>query len=166
MESLCQNGHLLLTKHIDPEWPDDGDEVIAEPRPVSIKQVLIATETSRFKEAVVTQVAETLTLGKMPLLVKRINLQTLAAEPIQNYQAIVLVNSCRAWQPNRTVRDYLKNLDDADKKKLVVLTTANSGKCSLGVGGIDAISAASKRAGISAVSQAVVDKVRARLAAP
>jgi len=48
----------------------------------------------------------------------------------------------------------------------VVLTTANSGECDLKVSGVDAISAASKRTGMSAVSQTVVDMVRVRLAAP
>jgi hypothetical protein len=64
------------------------------------------------------------------------------------------------------VRDFLKKLSDADKKKVVVLTTANSGECDLRVAGVDAISAASKHTGIAAVSQAVVDKVHARLSAP
>jgi hypothetical protein len=98
--------------------------------------------------------------------VKRIDLNRLAAEPIQDYQAIVLIDSCRAWRPSSAVREFLKKLSDADKKKLVVLTTANSGECDLKVGGVDTISAASKRTGISNISQIVCDKVRAHLAAP
>jgi len=133
---------------------------------VPAKQVLIATESSRFKEAVVTQVAETLCQDNRPLLVKRIDLSQLAAEPIQDYQVIVLLNSCRAWQPSSVVRELLKTLSDADKKKLVILTTANSGECDLKVSGVDAISAASKRTGIVPVSKTVVDMVRARLATP
>lgn len=163
VEGLCQDGQLLV-KHIDPELP--AAKPVAAQEPVLARQVLIATETSRFKEALATQVAETLCQDRQPLLVKRIDLNRLAAEPIQNYQAIVLINSCRAWRPSSAVREFLKSVNDADKKKLVVLTTANSGECDLKVDGVDAISAASKRTGISAVSQTVVDMVRARLAAP
>lgn len=164
VESLCQNGQLLLVNHIDPELP--AAKAVAAQEPVLARQVLIATETSRFKEALATQVAETLCQDRQPLLVKRIDLNRLAAEPIQNYQAIVLINTCRAWRPSSAVREFLKSVNDTDKKKLVVLTTANSGECDLKVDGVDAISAASKRTGISAVSQTVVDMVRARLAAP
>lgn len=164
MESLCQKGQLLPVKHMDPQLP--AAKTITALEPVLLKQVLIATETSRFKEALVTQVAEVLCQDRQPLLVKLINLNSLATESIQDYQAIVLVNSCRAWQPSSTVREFLRKLNDTDKKKLVVLTTANSGKCDLGVAGVDAISAASKHTGIAAVSQAVVDKIRARLSAP
>lgn len=160
----CQDGQLLPAKHINPDLP--AAEPAAAQDPVPAKQVLIATESSRFKEAVVTQAAETLCQDKRPLLVKRIDLSRLAAEPIQDYQVIVLLNSCRAWRPSSAVRDFLKTLSDADMKKLVVLTTANSGECSLKVNGVDAISAASKRTSIDAVSQTLVDKVRARLAAP
>ena len=132
--------------------------------PAPVRQVLIATETSRFKDAVVAQVAET--LHQEGHAVTTIKLERLATEPIRNYQAIVLINTCRAWRPSSEVRDCLKQASDADKKRLVVLTTANSGECNLGITGVDAISAASKRTGISNISQVVSDKVRARLAAP
>jgi len=161
VESRCQDGHLQLVKHVDPPLPAAKSVAAQEPAP--LKQLLIATETSHFKEAVVAEVAEKLCQGKQPLLIKRIDLNRLAAESVQDYQAIVLINSCRAWRPSSAVRDFLKKLSDADKKKLVVLTTANSGECDLKVGGIDAISAASKRTGIAAVSQAVVDKLCVRL---
>jgi len=160
----CQDGQLLPAKHIDPQLP--AAKPAAAQGPVPAKQVLIATESSRFKEAVVTQVAETLCQDNRPLLVKRIDLSQLAAEPIQDYQVIALLNSCRAWQPSSVVRELLKTLSDADKKKLVILTTANSGECDLKVSGVDAISAASKRTGIVPVSKTVVDMVRARLATP
>ena len=164
MESRCQDGHLLLVKHVDPQLPAAKPVAALEPAP--LKHVLIATETSHFKEAVVAEMAKMLCQDKWLLLVKRIDLNRLAAEPIQNYQAIVLINSCRAWRPNSAVRDFLKKLSDADKKKLVILTTAKSGECDLKDGDIDAISAASKRTGMSAVSQTLVDMVSARLAAP
>jgi len=98
-------------------------------------------------------------------MVKRVELHMLAAEPIQNDQATVLINSCRVWLPSNEVRETLKSTSTADKEKIVVLTTANSGSCDLGDAGVDAISAASKRANILGVSQTVTNMVRDRLAA-
>jgi menaquinone-dependent protoporphyrinogen IX oxidase len=130
----------------------------------SSKHVLVATESSRFKDAVVTQISQSLLAEGHQVTV--IGLGRLAATPLRDYQAIVLVNTCRAWRPSSEVRDFLRRASDADKKRLVVVTTANSETCDLKVSGVDAISAASKRIRTDSVAQAVLDKVRARLAAP
>jgi hypothetical protein len=132
--------------------------------PVPSRQVLIATESSHFKDAVVTRITQALRADGHRVTV--IALERLAATPLQDYQAIVLVNTCRAWRPGREVRDVLRRARDADKKKFMVVTTANSETCDLGVSGVDAVSAASKRIRIDSVSQTVLDKLRARLAAP
>lgn len=132
--------------------------------PAPVRQVLIVTETSRFKDAVVAQVSET--LRRDGHVVTTIELERLAMDPTRNYQAIVLINTCRAWRPSSEVRDYLKKASDADKKKLVVLTTAGSAECELRTSGVDAISSASKQTMVDVVSQAVVAKLRTRLAVP
>ena len=97
-------------------------------------------------------------------MVKRVELHMLAAEPIQNDQAIVLINSCRVWLPSNEVRETLKSTSTADKEKIVVLTTANSGFCNLGDAGVDAISVTSKRANVPGVSQNVINMVLDHLA--
>ena len=142
---------------------------VAAPRilaqePVPSKQVLIATESSRFKDAVVAQTAEALRADGHRVTV--IALERLAATPLRDYQAIVLVNTCRAWRPSSAVRDFLRRASDADRKKLVVVTTANSESCDLSVSGVDAVSAASKRTRTDSVSRTILDKVRARLTTP
>lgn len=132
--------------------------------PASSKQILIASESSHFKDTVVTQTAQALRADGHRVTV--IGLERLLATPTQDYQAIVLVNTCRAWRPSREVRNFLRQASDDDKKKLVVLTTANSETCDLKVNGVDAISTASKRTRTERVSQDILGKVRARLAAP
>ena len=127
-------------------------------------QVLIAAESSQFKNAVVTQITQTLQADGHPVTI--IELTRLAATPLHDYQAILVVNSCRAWRPSRELRDFLRRASDADKKKLVVLTTANSEACDLKVPGIDAVSSASKRTRIDGMSQAIINKLRARLKPP
>lgn len=128
------------------------------------RQVLIATESSRFKDTVVTQITQSLRAEGHRVTV--IDLGQLAATPLRDYQAIVLVNTCRAWRPSGEVRDFLRRANDADKKRLVVVTTANSETCDLKVSGVDAVSTASKRIRTDSVTRAVLDKVRAHLAAP
>jgi len=132
--------------------------------PQSAKRVLIATEQSAFKDAVAAEVAKTLRQDGHSVTI--IGLEKLGAEPAGDYQAIVLINTCRAWRPSRGVRDFLRQLSEQDRKRLLVLTTANSGECDVKVNGVDAISSASKRANAPAISQRLIDKVRARLAGP
>jgi len=127
-------------------------------------QVLIAAEASQFKNTVVIQITRTLQADGHPVTV--IDLTRLAATPLRDYQAILVVNSCRAWRPSRELRDFLRRASDADKKKLVVLTTANSEACDLKAPGIDAVSSASKRTRINSTSQAIINKLRARLKPP
>lgn len=127
-------------------------------------KVLIAAESSQFKNAVVTQVTQTLQADGHPVTI--IELTRLATTPVHDYQAILLVNSCRAWRPSRELRDFLLRASDEDKKKLVVLTTANSEACDLKVPSVDAVSAASRRTRVDDTSQAIINKLRARLKPP
>jgi menaquinone-dependent protoporphyrinogen IX oxidase len=127
-------------------------------------QVLIATETSKFKDAVAAEVAEA--LRRDGYAVNIIPLDRLAAEPTGKYRAIVLVNTCHAWRPGSEARSFLRKASGDEKKKLVVLTTANSEECDLKVSGVDAISAASKNARRPVVTRSILDKLRARLAIP
>jgi len=124
--------------------------------------VLIAAESSQFKNAVVTKITRTLQADGHRVTI--IELAQLATTPLRDYRAVVLVNTCRAWRPSREVRDFLRQTSDDDRKKLVVLTTANSEACDLKVPGVDAVSSASRRTRIDSVSQAIIDKLRARLA--
>ena len=128
------------------------------------RQVLIAVESSDFKTAVATRVAEA--LRRDGYEVTTIKLDRLTTDDVPAYQAIVVINTCRAWRPTSAVRKFLKGLDDTGKKKVVVLTTAGSEECAIRTPGIDAISSASKDIKIDSVSQTLIDKVRARLAAP
>lgn len=116
------------------------------------------------KTAVATRVSEA--RRRDGYEVTAVTLDKLVTESAPAYQAIVLLNTCRAWRPSSAVRGFLKKLDDADKKKIVMLTTANSEECSLRTTGIDAISSASKELKIDSVSQTLIDKVRALLTAP
>lgn len=127
-------------------------------------QVLIASESSGFKDAIVTRVVEALRADGHT--VRHIALEDLGREATQNYRAVALIDTCRAWRPSREVRDFLRRASADEKRKLVVLTTANSGECNLGTRDVDAISSASKRVKVEEVARTLVDRLRAKLAAP
>lgn len=62
-ESQWREEHRLLVKHMAPEIPETSADSENEMKPVPVQHVLIATEASHCKEAIATQVAETLTQG-------------------------------------------------------------------------------------------------------
>lgn len=128
------------------------------------KPVLIATETSVFKDAVVARVAEA--LARDGHAVRTIALEAAADERLANYRAILLVSTCHAWRPGQEVRELLGRAGTADRKKLVVVTTAGSGKCDFSAPGVDLVSSASKRTRIDDVSSLILDKLRSRLTPP
>ena len=128
------------------------------------RRVLIAVETSNFKTAVATRVAEA--LRHDGYAVTTIKLDRLTTDDVPAYQAIVVINTCRAWRPSSALRKFLKGLDDTSRKKVVVLTTADSEECALRTTGIDAISSASRESKIDGVTQTLLEKVRTRLAPP
>lgn len=138
-------------------------QAVAE-EPAGPRQVLIATEHSAFKDQVVGRLADALRSDGHAVTV--IELGQFPAADRQRYRALALVNTCRAWRPNSEVRSFLKGTTPAERARLVVLTTANSGECDLRAPGVDAISAASKRADPEVVAQQLLERLRARLSAP
>lgn len=124
-------------------------------------QVLIATEASAFKDRVVARLTETLRDDGYAVTV--IPLSALPQLQHEPYRAIVFINTCRAWRPSSEVREFLKTTSAEDRRKLVVLTTANSGKCALDAPGVDAISSASKRTRADAIADHALERIRARL---
>jgi hypothetical protein len=128
------------------------------------KRVLIAAERSTVKDAVVARVAEA--LRRDGHAVRIIALEQVTNEPIGDYQAVLLVDSCRAWRPSLEVRDLLERASADVKQRLVVVTTAASGECALHTPGVDALSAASKRTRIEELSHAILDRIRSRLTSP
>lgn len=127
----------------------------------SCKRVLVATEQSQFKERLVGQITET--LRDEAYFVRLIDVGRLADESSLDYGAIVVVNTCRAWQLDRNVRQFLQHLDDHEKEKIVLLTT-RSGSWTPQLVGVDALTSASEVDRIPALAAAIVANIRQRMA--
>jgi hypothetical protein len=124
--------------------------------PRARNKVLIATQRSEFKEAVVSRIVEDL---KEDLsYVKVIDLKGLKEEPATAYDAVVVVNTCKAWRMSRGASRFVKNFED--KEKVVLLTTSGGGDWMPKPAGVDAISSASKSNKVDPLADEIVEKVR------
>jgi hypothetical protein len=120
------------------------------------KRVLIATEQSEFKEAVVARIVEE--LRKDLCYVKVIDLKRLKHEPATDYGAVVVVNTCKAWTLSRRASRFVKEFPDKDR--VVLLTTAAGEGWKHGAVGVDAITSASKVQKADPVAEEISRKVR------
>jgi hypothetical protein len=119
-------------------------------------KVLIATQRSEFKEAVVSRVVEDLRADLC--YVKVIDLKALKDEPATEYDAVVVVNTCKAWSLTRGASRFVKNFED--KEKVVLLTTAGGGDWMPKSAGVDSITSASKSQKVDPLADEIVGRVR------
>ncbi|MFH1981741.1 MAG: hypothetical protein ABIL58_07850 [Pseudomonadota bacterium] len=126
------------------------------------KRVLIATEQSDFKDAVISSV--TGALDPATVHVKVIDIKRLSAEAPASYDAVILINTVYAWQMNKQAAAFLKN--DTARQRVILLSTANGEDWEAGIDGVDAITSASEAAKVPAVSAAVSARLQRILATP
>ena len=123
------------------------------------KRVLIAAQQSEFKEAVVSKVVEG--LEQDACYVKVIDVKKLREESTGDYEAMVIVNTCKMWRLNRHVRKFLKKVQETGK--IVLLTTAGDPEWKAKGVQVDAITSASEMEEVGAVAETVLEKVRTLL---
>jgi hypothetical protein len=83
------------------------------------KKVLIAGDTSEFKQKVLDRLVQN--LGTANYYIKCISLDDMRQEDQNVYGAIVLVNTLRAGRMDQRVKNVLR--DDPANKKLIIFTT-------------------------------------------
>ncbi|MFH2008120.1 MAG: hypothetical protein ABI333_16175 [bacterium] len=136
------------------------------PRTVGPKQgklrVLIATRRTEFKSRVVSRISEA--VGRQNVTVDIIDTRDLGKVSKERYQVMVVVDEYRYWSLSGAVKRFVRDLGDADKKKLILLSTAGSPKKMGTMPGVDAITCASTRKDVPAISDRVLAKITKRLA--
>lgn len=120
-------------------------------------RVLIASEFSDFKKAVVEQVVAG--YDSNSLYFKITDLQNLAVETATDYAAVIIINSCVAWQLNPQVNAFFKKTEMP--ANIILLTTAGDQDWQAGIEGVDAITAASLPTDI----ERTADKLKVKLGA-
>jgi hypothetical protein len=125
--------------------------------PTLDKKVLVASRYSEFKEAIIGKLKQA--FKDQPVYIKFIGLGELEKEDASQYNAVVMLNKCMAWQMDRNVIGFLKRYEDQDN--MIVLTTSGAGNWLPKMKGrnFDAISSASKKANVDEVANQIIEKV-------
>jgi len=123
----------------------------------SKNKLLIATQKSEFKEAIVSKVVKG--FEENNIFIEVIDLANLSNKLTEDYKAIIILNDYKFFQINRQAKKFLKNLNDYDRKKIVLLTTAGSPKLMIKSSEVDAISSASKISNTDTISDKIIQKV-------
>ena len=126
-------------------------------------RVLIATVGTDFKDAVVEKVTQE--LAEEDVYVRIIDLKAIENTDTQQFDAIVLFNTCTAWMVDYHVTDFLRAADESEKEWIVVLTTAADPDWEAGNLDVDAISSASVPEQISPMANKILVRIRRLLAA-
>ncbi|MBD3185132.1 hypothetical protein GF312_22825 [Candidatus Poribacteria bacterium] len=139
-------------------WPQKDIKAKAINEPTYDKKVLIASRSSDFKDVVVKKLVESFKDEKV--FIKLIGMENLEEEDGNDYNAVVMLNTCMAWDMDRNVKKFLKKHDD--QSNMIILTTSGDGDWLPKKDGqnFDAISSASKKANIDKAVGDIAAKVQ------
>lgn len=121
------------------------------------KGVLIAAENSGFKGDIISLIMKDLESKSCPT--KLIDVKKLKKVDSEKFQAIVIVNTCWAWQLDRNVKKFLKRVNSGEQGKIILLTTSGSGEWEPKGVKVDAISSASNVDKADVVAQTIIAKL-------
>lgn len=125
-------------------------------------KVLIATQNSQFKGEVLSEIKKA--LGEDVSYIKVVDVKRLPNESVDQYSAVVILNSCMAGRPDPRVESFIDDIPD--KGKLVVLTTGRLDSWKPDSSEVDAITSASTMSETDAVARTIADKVRVIINSP
>lgn len=140
---LSASGCALKT--VRPEVFGDAD---------SAARVLVATDASDFKGAVVKDVIERLT--QKGAYVCLIPINDLSRKNPEDYSAVILVNTVIAWQAKPDAAAFIKRAKDRDR--IILVSTAGDPDFTADYEGVDAVTAASEISGAGGLADEIVKK--------
>ena len=133
------------------------------PHPVMPPEsVLIVTESSEFKQAVVAKVTAALTASGRSFRVA--DLKALDEARSQEHQAVVILNEIWAGRLSGKVRHFLQRIAPALRGKIILVSTAGQASWQAQEEGIDAITSASTVADQQRIADFILGKIEALLA--
>lgn len=101
------------------------------------RRVLIATQGSEFKEAVVAAVVER--LRQQPIYIKVIDVSLLGGVDESKWSAVVVLHTWENWKPQLDAKRFMRQVERPER--VVVLSTSGAGDEKMA--GVDAITASS-----------------------
>jgi hypothetical protein len=123
-------------------------------------RVLVASRSSPFKDSIVAMLKTR--FASRSVFVRFVGLKELDRQDAAGYDAVVLINTCMSWDPDRRVLRFLHRNRDAHGR-IIVLTTSGSGHWEPRKRGrvFDAVTAASAPEYLERTIEALVTKVEA-----
>lgn len=121
------------------------------------KRVLIAVQKSEFKDAVAKSVVDS--VQKMDIKADIINLKNLQVKTASDYNAIVILNTVRAWQLNSKARKFLKKIEPQARGKVILISTAAGEDWLTKEKGVHAVTSASKIEKLGEVSEFIIENL-------
>ena len=124
-------------------------------------RVLIATQTGIFKDSVMRMVIAALVNDSV--CVKVLPLGSLKDEVAENYQGIIIGNTCHFGGISGVAKGFLKKCTAREKKKVVLFTTAGSKKWHPKNMEVDCVTSATEMKAVPDVAGDIINKIRAVL---
>ena len=122
-------------------------------------KVLVATQNSKFKQAVVSEIYDELDHNSIYL--KIVDVKSLKNQSSAEFSAVVIINKCMAGRPDPRVESFIDR--EPQKNKIIVLTTGIRGSWKPAVPGVDAITSASVLDKSDQIARAIVNRVMMRV---
>ena len=118
-------------------------------------KVLIASQNTKFKVAVVAEIRDTLVRNSC--YIKTIDVNKLRNESTDQYSVIIIINKSMAGRPDPRVESFI--IDVQERNKIVLLTTGLMDSWKPESPEIDAMTSASTLSESSQIAQVIVGKV-------
>ncbi|MGD9080086.1 MAG: hypothetical protein PVG96_12130 [Desulfobacterales bacterium] len=121
----------------------------------SKKKVLVVTQNSKFKRAVVSGIYDE--LDQNSIYLKIVDVKGLKNQSTSEFSAIVIINKCMAGRPDPRVESFIDR--EAQKNKIIVLTTGILDSWKPDAPGVDAITSASVLEKSDQIARSIANKV-------
>jgi hypothetical protein len=116
--------------------------------------ILIATQGSEFKDALVHEVIKR--LQSQPVYIRVIDVAALSNMRESEWSAIVILHTWENWKPQRDAQFFVDHAESRDK--IIMLSTSGSGSRKMKT--IDGITAASEMNEVSAKAKEIVTRIQ------
>jgi hypothetical protein len=133
---------------------EKAEELEANSPDLPIK-VLIATQGSSFKKALVARLVEA--IGDLPAYVRVADLSGLAAVNPKEWKAVVVVSACESSRLHLDAEAFAKRIEKGDN--VVVVVTSGSGRWTPEDCPVDCISAASRKSRVEALAAEILRRI-------
>lgn len=127
------------------------------PAAASNRKVLVATQNSKFKRALVSEIHDE--LNQNSIYLKIIDVRGLKSQSTAEFSAIVIINRCMAGRPDPRVESFIDR--EPQKNKIIVLTTGIRDSWKPDAPGVDAITSASVLDKSDQIARYIANKVLA-----